>query len=172
MAIYKTGFYMVNGVKMYYNAVTNGTLTPTQLDALANPVASWVEPDLFPGGSFSVAYAFKHTGAAAVVKLYVAIGNMVGSAFNRRAYWFSPTIAITLDNQSKDYSGAFTFTLPSTGLADPPVNYSMYCKVMDQNANEGDAFFATSPTYDNAMNLIAAGFSVLTIASVTKVTTP
>jgi hypothetical protein len=43
---------------------------------------------------------------------------------------------------------------------------------MDQNANEGDAFFATSPTYDNAMNLIAAGFSVLTIASVTKVTTP
>jgi hypothetical protein len=173
---YKTGFYMVNGVKMYYDAVagvwstvaTDGTLTPTQLDASAQDLAGWTEPTVLEGGSFSVTYSFHHIGSADTVHLFVAVGSMSLGIFHMDASWLSPNISVTNDTVDKIYTGTFTLVLTGN-LATPPVNYSMYIKVLKSTITDPNTFLATSVTYDNAMNFIAAGYTNLTITTVTKV---
>jgi hypothetical protein len=175
---YKPGNYMVNGNKMYFDG-TNwfdvndfGVRTlNNHVDALGNPIAGWTEPTVLQGGSFSVAYSFSHIGPADTVHICVAVGSMSLGIFHEDASWFSPNITINNDATPQPYTG--TFTLALTGdLAKPPVNYSMYVKVMKSTITDETNFLATSPTYDNAMNFIAAGYTLLTITAVTKVTTP
>jgi hypothetical protein len=176
MAVYKTGFYSVNGVKMYYDAVANvwstvaadGTLTPTSLDVNAQDIAGWAEPSVLAGGSFSVTYSFHHIGPADTVHLFVAVGSMSLGTFHMDASWLSPNIAVNNDAADQIYTG--TFTLALTGnLATPPVNYSMYIKVLKSTVTDANNYLATSVTYDNAMNFIAGGYTNLAITAVAKV---
>jgi hypothetical protein len=177
---YKPGNYLVNGKKMYFDGTNwfdvnqSGVRTlNNSVDVNALSIANWPngEPSVLEGGSFSVSYSFSHIGPADVVHICVAVGSMSLGIFHEDASWFSPNITINNDATSQTYTG--TFVLQLTGnLATPPVNYSMYVKVMKSTITDETNFLATSPPYDNAMNFIAAGYTLLTITAVTKVTTP
>lgn len=173
MTVYKTGFYSVNGVKMYYDAVANvwstvaadGTLTPTQLDALANPIAGWTEPSVFPGGSITVAVSFVYQGITPTgsnITLHVAVGHMSGITFitdtSSDTDLLQGFFAGNDGVNPKTYTTNVVLPIPASFNASAPYEYSIYFTLGGQ----------TSPTYDKAFKTLAAGYSSLTITSVVK----
>jgi len=77
---FTTGYYLVDGVKSYYDANTNtwyhvdafGKRTVFALDTWQ--VATWQKPTVSPGDTVEMTYGFGYIGPAGNVSVYAAVG--------------------------------------------------------------------------------------------------
>ncbi len=171
-----TGYYMVNGVKYYYNAVINQWYIPqgTLLIPLAIAPTAWPpnSPQIWPnpqtvavGGRVDVAITYQHLGpASSSYVLHAALG-IWGSSFSEAAGGTADkNLNIVQHTTVTMLTDTITLTVPSA-LAGHAVDlyYKISSSVLDEKF---------SPVYTHVLDVLSSSalFTDLTVVSITKQT--
>jgi hypothetical protein len=172
MGAFTTGYYMVDGVKSYYDADTNtwyhvgaqGQRTVFALDTWIG--AGWTEPIVSPGDTVEMTYGFGYIGPAGNVTIYAAAGikqTLLGiDSMNEVVVQNPITVAVlaNVTNVPVFYNNnKVRFTIPSDSRY-YNLDWCVYFKIGS----------LLSPIYTAAFYVLGSGtYSNLAITNVTKV---